>query len=304
MCPACKEIRNVYYCSLKKAGHCFCLKCINKIQKSKHIDPGTVYNKLTILKESQRPGYSICKCECGTVKEIYNYNITTGKTKSCGCLRKQNFINTKKVKGKEHGNWKGGISDLRDRFMQSEGYKNWRSAVFKRDNYTCKKCGQIGYELNAHHIYNYSDYIDLRVEVNNGITLCKKCHIQFHKEYGRKNDIDQINSFLILKIRGPLRNYMTESTIEPKEIQIRKVIGGVAKLLCHWNITSEERVCEESEPQLMYVYDETKISWALPYSYVVGESTVTLDSLVSVEAYLKKNEDEILSYAKATKLNV
>lgn len=31
----------------------------------------------------------ICKCKCGNTKDILAYQLTSGKTRSCGCLRKQ-----------------------------------------------------------------------------------------------------------------------------------------------------------------------------------------------------------------------
>lgn len=64
-------------------------------------------------------------------------------------------------------------------------YIAWTQKVFRRDSYTCKKCG--GSEsgtLNAHHILPYRDYKELRTCVDNGITLCIDCHKEFHKKYG------------------------------------------------------------------------------------------------------------------------
>ena len=61
-------------------------------------------------------------------------------------------------------------------------YRLWRTAVFKRDNFTCQCCGSKK-DLQAHHIISWKDTYDepeLRYEVSNGITLCRKCHLKAH----------------------------------------------------------------------------------------------------------------------------
>jgi hypothetical protein len=62
-------------------------------------------------------------------------------------------------------------------FRASKQYREWRILVFKRDNYTCVLCGDSkGGNIEADHIKDFALYPDLRLDINNGRTLCKSCH--------------------------------------------------------------------------------------------------------------------------------
>jgi hypothetical protein len=39
--------------------------------------------------------YYLCRCDCGTTRKIYTGNLRNGKTKSCGCANKDDFIGKK-----------------------------------------------------------------------------------------------------------------------------------------------------------------------------------------------------------------
>lgn len=78
--------------------------------------------------------------------------------------------------GKFANNWKGGITSDNKAIRASKEYKEWRILVFERDNYICQYCNKLGGDLNCHHIKRFADFPDRRLDINNGITLCEKCH--------------------------------------------------------------------------------------------------------------------------------
>jgi 5-methylcytosine-specific restriction endonuclease McrA len=84
-------------------------------------------------------------------------------------------------RGKDHHFWRGGKSKPR---TFTPEYVEWRTAVYQRDDYTCQHCGEVGGKLNAHHIESWSSFPEKRFEIDNGITLCYKCHVEVHKVEG------------------------------------------------------------------------------------------------------------------------
>ena len=113
-------------------------------------------------------------------------------------LKKMSLSHT----GSNHWNWKGGITPKNKKIRNSVEFSIWRELVFERDNWTCQKClimsgNGIKVDLNPHHILNFSQYPELRFNIDNGITLCRRCHYDFHKKYGMKNNTnEQLKEFL------------------------------------------------------------------------------------------------------------
>lgn len=54
-------------------------------------------------------------------------------------------------------------------------YREWKRNVFKRDNYTCQRCGAKK-NLEAHHVKEKINFPELKYDVENGVTLCHECH--------------------------------------------------------------------------------------------------------------------------------
>jgi len=110
--------------------------------------------------------------------------------KAAGIEARQGFTVSTREKlrqahlGPKQWNWKGGITPDRVRVRISLDMKLAREACFKRDDYTCRDCGQRGGKLNAHHTWPFQSYPQLKFEVSNLLTLCKHCHDAFHKAAG------------------------------------------------------------------------------------------------------------------------
>ena len=91
-------------------------------------------------------------------------------------------------------NWKWWLTNIRDKIEWHFKYRQWRSDIFTRDDFTCQKCGIRWWIINAHHI----KYLNIIIKennietledidkceelwnINNWITLCYECHKKIH----------------------------------------------------------------------------------------------------------------------------
>jgi hypothetical protein len=103
--------------------------------------------------------------------------------------------------GSRNPNWKNGqgVSVIHAIVRQLQAYKEWRLAVFKRDNFICVQCGDASRDINADHIKRFSDIMNENNiatteqaeackelwDINNGRTLCIECHKKT-ETYGNK----------------------------------------------------------------------------------------------------------------------
>ena len=141
-------------------------------------------------KSSNRQSRWIAQCKCGNVFTIRADTLTKKSQKGCGCDHEGKD-------GADNPAWRGGTT-INTR--KGKAHAKWVRSVLEEDNFSCQKCGCYGgnNKFNAHHLKSYSKHKDIRWEIDNGVTLCVNCHINFHKTYGY-NDFTPENYFEYIK---------------------------------------------------------------------------------------------------------
>ena len=168
----CSQIKSQF----ERNKHHFCSReCHDEFQKNQ-----VTFNCEYCGKES-----SVCKSEF----DRYEHHFCSKECQGKWC------------KGENNPRYNPNLTDEeREIGRNIEGYDDFIIDVLKRDNYTCQCCGQYGGSLNVHHLNSYHWDKEHRTDVDNGICLCSKCHKEYHKLYGNKNNtIAQFKEFLFNK---------------------------------------------------------------------------------------------------------
>lgn len=100
---------------------------------------------------------------------------------------KENHWNNK---GKNNPNWIEDRTKLitygNSEERRSPKYKDWRRQICNRDNWKCKMNNKdCNGRLEVHHILGFTDYPELKYDINNGICLCHFHHPRVRKEEKR-----------------------------------------------------------------------------------------------------------------------
>jgi 5-methylcytosine-specific restriction endonuclease McrA len=187
--------------SKTKMGHIVTQEQRNKISRS-HID---INNKKLERFKQEHQGKHFCECGCGQeieIKPIHKRHSRIpryikghesrgrrlsdetkrkiseagkGKRHSEESKIKMSKTRTGKYRGVNSPNWQGGVTSDVHLIRASLECRRWQKLIKKRDRYHCQYCGTLK-DLQIHHIKGFTAFPELRFDVNNGITLCKKCH--------------------------------------------------------------------------------------------------------------------------------
>lgn len=76
---------------------------------------GDKFNRWTVLEKASGVAKSawFCKCECGTVRAVVTFDLTSGRSASCGCYQKERV----KQSSTKHG------------MLRHPAYRAWNNAV-------------------------------------------------------------------------------------------------------------------------------------------------------------------------------
>jgi len=217
VCPTCgkKFTKNYFYSQRYWSKQIYCsIECSGTLFKrtgrvGKCDSCGKIIWILPCKDKSNKTGKHFCSRKCadrmvGKLKTGYHHTEETKKRIREARAKqiispeiyKQNGL---KMRGKNHWNWKGGISKS-PACIYGDGWREIRMSVYKRDNYTCQKCkikcsGKAGKDLiQCHHKKPWRVGKDNAMK--NLITLCLSCHVKEDFRYDKNTrDIKRTGGF-------------------------------------------------------------------------------------------------------------
>lgn len=195
------EIEKLYHCGLKS---------IHKLMIEYNIEERSRQENLSIY-YNDRNGRKIKSDISKKVWSDIDFQLKHKRIMKIICNTNEHKIKVSaSLQGISVDEWTHFLISENKRLRNTEEYKQWIKSVFERDDYTCQCCGAKNGQgknvtLNAHHLKNFANYPELRLDINNGITLCSKCHSpqnkgSFHNIYGTLNNepeqlIEYINNY-------------------------------------------------------------------------------------------------------------
>jgi len=178
----------IKYSNQMRSGHVVSCGCAQR-KKAKEIGEGRsadlvgqVFGRLTVIaREGSRNGKALwrCLCECRGKTLVATGSLRSGNTTSCGCFHSEmvsEMFTNPDLTDEDR-------ATSRNREDACLELRFWRKAVFERDWFKCQVCGCRG-RVVAHHKDGWDWCEARRLDVDNGVTVCVKCHTAFHLKCG------------------------------------------------------------------------------------------------------------------------
>ena len=161
------------------------------------------------------------------------------------------------------------------KIRQSKESKDWKQAVLKRDNFTCTISGNTE-DLQIHHLSSFASNPKERFKIDNGITLNKEVHSQFHSMYGKKNNTkEQFEEFKKLKL------------IPKESLPTVYIVSGIAGSGKSW-------ACEQLTDKFNYVsYDSNRKKTHLDLLRATPTDKIALYDLnIKTSTFIRRHSHE------------
>ncbi|UDN56629.1 AP2 domain-containing protein [Clostridioides sp. ES-S-0010-02] len=162
-CGNCGNEKWIRADSLKRIKACGCMKSNTQFKQNDLTNKK--FGRLTAIKSTSKKAKSghyiwTCQCDCGNKIEIIESSLTTGKTRSCGCLQKEAIRENMKLAAK--ANKEKNIIDNTNLALlkKTEAYPNSKTKVrgVSWDKEKRKYCAQIDFK-KRHYCLGYFDDI-------------------------------------------------------------------------------------------------------------------------------------------------
>lgn len=130
--------------------------------------------------------------------------------------------------------------------ISTADYLKWKRECLRRDSHSCRLCGSRDL-LCTHHGVPVKERPDLALDVNNGITLCGKCHRKVHKEsrvFKQKfekiisitpTEMGPVYDVTVEKLHNFMANQMIIHNCLAYDTLIYDPVGGVTKTIEEWH---------------------------------------------------------------------
>ena len=141
--------------------------------------------------------------QCKTCNKPFRWKGKKGGS-FCSKVCYTKWQKTEENMGEKNPNWKDNAkhATFLKQLSRSDEWKTWRKTVYERDNYTCELCQNRGGKLHPHHILRKVLFPEKIFDINNGITLCRKCHVS--KVNGREVKYQNLFTEIVTGRMNPL----------------------------------------------------------------------------------------------------